>query len=209
MPGKPDKRVPPSSGSALQGRFLMVAAGLVAASLAVPGYGQDAGLRQFLRTFRQRAATLFVNPDMNGDCLISKQEAEHGADETIRNLTDLFRMVTEQFDQDGDGRLSVDEAKRLENLLAEYGKPRPKIFDFIDRNHDWNLDDQEVDRLRAMILARYERQNRMVLEECDANGDGRLEGTEIDKARDMLSKFQFGGRRRLPRRGREWKRFRR
>jgi len=183
-------------------RFILGAVA-VAATLATAGpvnaRAQDFESVQFRRNLARLAMEVLVNPDVNGDCLIDEEEARRGAEQTVRNLQKLFETLTQRFDDDGDGRLSKREAQRIDNLFAEAGKSRPRVLDLIDRNRDWNLDDEELEAARSALIRRYQQRNRLILQRCDANGDGKLEGDELEAARAMVEQMQFG---RMPRAGR-------
>jgi len=162
------------------------------------------------RVFWRQLSQVPVNPDTNGDCLISDAEAKTAARQTVKNLEAFFAQVSARFDTDGDGVLNEDEAGRINNLLAENGRKRPRFLDWIDKNGDWNLSDKEADAAERILISRYNRQNQIVLRRCDKNGDGRLDEAEQAEAQKLLEQMRkrlgAGERRIGRRRGKKGKR---
>jgi len=127
-----------------------------------------------------------VNPDTNGDCLIDDDEARIGAEEDVKRLAELLERFSRDFDTDGDGVLSPEERKRLENNLYDRGRKPPRLLEKLDTNHDWRLSDEEKELARKHLTAIFKRRNQQILERFDANGNGKLDEPEKDKARAFL-----------------------
>ncbi len=178
-------------GRIVLGVLLLVGSG---ASRARPWAGAAVEFRRFWARLNQ----VTVNPDTNGDFLISPEEARVAARQTVKNMEAFFREVLARFDTDGDGVIEPEEAMRIRNLLAENGRKRPRILDVVDSDGDWNLSDKEADAAERRLLADYQRRNRMVLRRWDRNGDGRLEGAEREAAQHFFEakkRSGFGGKR--------------
>jgi hypothetical protein len=103
--------------------------------------------------------------------------------------------VVKEFDKDGDGKLSDDEAKAArEAMQAKREEARKKMLEKYDADKDGKLSDEESKKMREDMQAK----RKALLEKYDADKDGKLSPEEIKTAKDAgeeIPEFRpMGGR---------------
>jgi Ca2+-binding EF-hand superfamily protein len=89
--------------------------------------------------------------------------------------------VLKEFDKDGDGKLSEEEAKAARQARqAKAEEARKKMLEKYDADKDGKLSDEERKTMRTELEAK----RKALLEKYDADKDGKLSPTEIKAARD-------------------------
>jgi hypothetical protein len=89
--------------------------------------------------------------------------------------------VVKEFDKDGDGKLSDEEAKAArEARQAKAEEARKKMLEKYDTDKDGKLSDEE----RKTMQTELEAKRKALVEKYDADKDGKLSREEIKAARD-------------------------
>ncbi|MEK7949326.1 EF-hand domain-containing protein [Luteolibacter soli] len=90
-------------------------------------------------------------------------------------------QVVKEFDKDGDGKLSDDEAKAArEAMQARRAEAEKKRLEKYDTDKDGKLSEEETKAMRADLEAKH----KALVEKYDADKDGKLSPEEIKAARD-------------------------
>lgn len=104
--------------------------------------------------------------------------------------------VVKEFDKDGDGKLSDEEAKAArEALQSRREEARKKMLEKYDKDGDGQLNEEERAKMREDLEARH----KALLEKYDANKNGRLDPDErkaaVDAGEELPMARPMGGQR--------------
>ncbi len=160
------------------------------------------GIYQSGATEAQEKPRGFARVDTNGDGKIDSNELEVMLSKFSQRtgVTLNAQDVMKQFDQDGDGSLSPDEAKKMMKSLREEFKPQGgaeggrgmRAFKKADANGDGELSTDELtallDRISKKTGQSYNAAD--LIKEFDQNGDGSL---NPDETKAMMKSI-LGGR---------------
>lgn len=99
----------------------------------------------------------------------------------VRQGREMPAMLLEKFDKDGDGKLSDDERKAMqEERRVMAAKRHAEMLAKFDKDGDGKLSDDERSAMRDAMEAR----RKEILEKYDADKNGKLSPDEVKAARD-------------------------
>lgn len=153
--------------------------------------------------------------DTDGDGLLSENEIDAAAAALRERLNNRNERVLRRFDKDGDGQLSSDEqsaaaeAKQRRQHRGQHRKHGAfgkRMFERMDQNGDFLIDDAELDRGLSELEGRLAERNAAgPLARFDQDGDGQLNDAEqtalreaftamgrADKADELIERLQSG-----------------
>ena len=96
------------------------------------------------------------------------------------------KMLLDQFDKDGDGKL--DEAERAEIRKAFIKRREAKRLERFDTDKDGELSAEEKEAARPVLIEERKQIKESVLKEFDKDGDGKLSLEERKGTRDWILK---------------------
>ena len=116
------------------------------------------------------------------------------------NPKDRWQRLIEQFDQDGDGKLSDSERQKAREWMAKRGLEADKMKKLVamkfDSNGDGKITAEEWREIQAKVKAHEKLAREELVRKYDLDGDGKLSGKEKllaheSEKRAMLEKYDL------------------
>ena len=162
-----------------------------ATRVRLPFFDKLLGIERHLSSAQLQAkmAKEFERLDVDKDGNISLDEAR-GMDGLLPGITDtavnakISELLHRLADGDGDGKISVEEYKRMLAKFNDVGFRRSFVIDVVvaafDKNGDGHIDPSEMrDVLRVYGADYSDAAVSAMMRECDHNGDGKVSADEL------------------------------